>query len=303
MNRRKLAWRFFRWLRTLAWGSPLARRPFWAEVFMRIGYRLRRWMGIVPGRDEIAEVHGHRMRFGAASECYGDMVNDAYEPHITRMFEELLQPGMGVVDVGAHIGYFTLLAARQVGPEGRVYAFEPAPANYEILRQNIALNEYRNITATAKAVCDAPGTTRFFMQRDTVGHSLYPTTIGRGKTAIDVETTSLDDFFAKVGWPEVHLIKMDIEGAEAAALAGMERLAGRSRRLSIVMEFIPHIQRQAGVDPRELLRKLKEMGFTTRILTDDGLGPLDEMACDIPNLYAALYCEKNGAQSGSARVR
>ena len=290
---RKLTWPFFRSLRTIAWSSPLARSPFWAETFVRIGYTLRRWMGLAPGSGEVAEVHGNKMRFGSASECYIDMINGTYEPVITQLFEKLIKPGMTVVDVGAHIGYFTLLAAQQTGSEGKVYAFEPDPTNYSVLTGNISNNGYGSVVPVPKAVCDAPGTASFFLHMDTVAHSLYPTTLGRGKSTISVETTSLDNFFEQEGWPPVNLIKMDIEGAEAAALEGMKKLIERNETVYLVLEFIPQIQQNAGIDPHELLGKLRELGFTIQVVTEDGLQPLDDKACEDLNLHAELFCEKN----------
>ena len=233
------------------------------------------------------------MLFGAASECYVDMINDVYEPGVTRLFEELIKPGMVVVDIGAHIGYFTLIAARKVGSNGRVYAFEPAPANYEILIRNIALNECHNVTAVPKAVCDTEGTTSFYIHMDTVAHSLYPTTLGRGKSTISVETTSLDRFFEQEGRPPVNLVKMDIEGAEAAALAGMKKLIERNETVYLFLEFVPQIQRNAGTDPRELLGRIRELGFEIQVVNNHGLQPLDDKACEDYNLHADLFCEKN----------
>jgi FkbM family methyltransferase len=250
-------------------------------------------MGLSPRSDEVADVHGNKMLFGAASEAYVDMVNDVYEPGITRLFDKLIKPGMTVVDIGAHIGYFTLIAAQKSGLTGRVYAFEPAPDNYEILTKNITLNEYENVIPIQKAVCDVDGTTSFYMHVDTVAHSLYPTTIGRGKSTINVETTSLDHFFEQEGWPPVNLIKMDIEGAEAAALAGMRKLIQRNKTMYLFLEFVPQIQQNTGTDPRELVAKLSEMGFTVQVVTEDGLQPLGDKACDDLSLHAELFCEKN----------
>ena len=292
MNLHRLAWRVFRFLRYIAWSSPLARNPFWADTFVRIGYKLRRWLGLSPKRGEVANVRGNKMLFGSASECYLDMIRDAYEPGITQMFEKLIKPGMVVVDIGAHIGYFTLMAAQKVGPTGKVYAFEPDPSNYNILVENISLNEYGSVVPVQKAVCDTPGTASFFLHMDTVAHSLYPKTLGRGKSTISVETTSLDHFFEHDGWPSVHIIKMDVEGAEAAALAGMTKLLERNPTVYLFLEFIPQIQQNAGTNPRELLEKLRELDFTIRVINDKGLQQLDDRVCEDLNLHAELFCER-----------
>lgn len=78
-------------------------------------------------------------------------LND-FEPEVTEVFLSHVMPGDVVLDIGAHIGYYTVLAARSVGNEGRVIAFEPDPQNYSLLVKNVAKNGYRNVTAVQKAV-------------------------------------------------------------------------------------------------------------------------------------------------------
>jgi FkbM family methyltransferase len=231
------------------------------------------------------------MMFRADSEVYFSMTTGDYEPGVTRLFDRLIESGMVVVDVGAHIGYYTLLAAKKVGPTGKVYAFEPAPSNYALLVKNIALNGYQNIVPVPKAVSNTQGTITFFLHPDSVTHSLHRETLGRGKTAITVETTTLDHFFEEQGWPAVHLVKMDIEGAELAALEGMTKLIERNR-VCLILEFVPQILRNAGVNPSELLEKLSGLGFTIQLITKDGLQPLSDKASQNRNLHAELFCEK-----------
>src|SRR5262245_18954658 len=88
-------------------------------------------------------------------------LHESYEAETGEAVEQLLQPGMTVVDLGAHIGYFTLMSARLVGPNGRVYAFEPSPSSFLMLRKNISANGYDDrVSAVAEAVADAPGRAR-----------------------------------------------------------------------------------------------------------------------------------------------
>jgi len=102
------------------------------------------------------------MWFAPGSDVYSDFTTGTYEPVITNLFERLIEPGMVVADVGAHIGYFTLLATRQVDSTRKVYTFEPAPSNYDLLLKNIALNGYENIVPVPKAVSNSDGTAHFF---------------------------------------------------------------------------------------------------------------------------------------------
>lgn len=293
MNLRRLAWQALRFLRHAAWSSPLARNPFWAGVFVRIGHMYRRSLSLSPSENQVTVVHGSKMMFGTASECYFDMISGTYEPGVTRVLDSLIEPGMVVVDVGAHIGYYTLFAAQKVGPTGKVYAFEPAPSNYDVLMKNVTINGYQNVIPVQKAVCNTQEYSRFFLHTDTVAHSLHSRTLGKAKTSITVEATSLDHFFEKEGWPAVHLVKMDIEGAELDALMGMTKLIERNLAVYLVLEFVPHILRSAGVNPGELLERLKGLGFTIQIIAEDGLRPITDRIAGSPGFSGELLCERD----------
>ncbi len=281
-------------VREILWASPLVRWSLTVNMIIWLGYVSRRLLRLAPQEDAIGLVRGHRMWFGPGSECYLDMTRGTWEPGVTELFERLLLPGMVVVDVGAHIGYFTLLAARRVGPTGRVYAFEPVPYNYNLLVKNIALNGYENIVPVQKAVSDKVGTATFYIHPNQVGHSFYPETLGRSKTAITVETTTLDQFFSEQGWPPVQMVKMDIEGAEPAALEGMAKVMQKAGTFRLIFEYIPRILLRAGLEPRQFLDRVNELGFTMQNITDDhGLQPLNEKVLRNPNLRAELFCERN----------
>ena len=111
-----------------------------------------------PGGAGPAQIHGHTM-YLASSGSYPplDMAMGRYEPETTRLFKETVKPGMVVVDIGAHVGYYTLLAAKQVGPDGKVYAFEPEPGNHALLLKNIGMNGYDNVVATPTTVAPLVG--------------------------------------------------------------------------------------------------------------------------------------------------
>ncbi len=282
----------YRKVRDAFWTSPVARWPVVANLAIRMGYAARRWLGLAPQREQVALVQGHKMWFSPGSECYLDMVRGTWEPGVTRLFGELLEEGMVVIDAGAHVGYFTLLAARSVGPVGRVYAFEPVPTNYDLLVRNIELNGYRNIVPVQKAISSTVGSERFFIHPSTVGHSLFPET-SKSQRIINVEVTTLDRFLEGEGWPSVHLVKMDIEGAEPAALEGMTGLLMRNRALRLVLEYVPHILERAGEDPTRFLDRLRGLGFTIRAIGRDRLQELFEMATKNPGLRVELLCERD----------
>ncbi len=204
-------------------------------------------------------VQGHRMWLDD-KDTLELAVHGVYEPMETALLREYLKPGQTFVDVGANIGYYTLLAARAVGPKGRVYAFEPDPANFKLLEKNTAANGYhRNVVMVSKALSNKGGSARLYLNPVNRGdHRIYNPRDGRESVAI--ETLALDEYLKKWG-PEVHFIKMDIQGAEAAALDGMKGLIRKNKGLKLVTEFSPGALKAFGSDPRKYLRDLQALGF------------------------------------------
>jgi FkbM family methyltransferase len=218
-------------------------------------------------------------------------LNGVYEPATTSFFKETVKPGMTIVDIGANAGYYTLLSARLVGEGGRVYAFEPDPENYALLRKNVQVNGYRNVVCLQKAVSDRAGRLPLFLGGESGGHSLYADDNSSGRR-IMVDVTSLDEFFQKEDWPNIDLIKIDIEGAELQALKGMSKLARRVKNLKLIMEFFPDTLRKAGVEPVALLDRLRDMGFSTRDIDENSrLLPYSETT-PREAYWSNIYCER-----------
>jgi len=161
-----------------------------------------------------------------------------YEPDLQAAVRDLVRPGMTVYDLGANIGYLTLLFATAVGTEGRVVAFEPLPSNLERLKAHVARNSLGSrVTIVPAATADRRGRRRFHV-RVSGGMGKLEGAAGRpvqGGHSIVVETIDLDSYVA--GWkgqpPDV--IKIDIEGGEILALPGMRRIL-RQARPAILLE-------------------------------------------------------------------
>jgi FkbM family methyltransferase len=150
------------------------------------------------------------------------ILNGTYEREQTRLFEHLLRPGGVVLDVGANVGYYTLLASVLVGDGGAVHAFEPEPRNAEFLRRHLRINGRRNVTVQQAAVSDRAGTARFtFGTGSGTGH------LGEAGT-LEVRTLRLDDYCAEHGIVPA-AIKIDVEGAEMSVLAGACETLARHR--------------------------------------------------------------------------
>ena len=130
-------------------------------------------------------------------------------------FAESVKRGKVVFDLGANVGHYTLLACLQVGPEGRVFSFEPLPRNLGFLRKHLKLNNVTNCTVWEAAVGNAEGTANFVSSNPFMGHL---TTDSKG--TLTVKVVKLDDLVASQQIPPPDLIKCDIEGGEYDALMG-----------------------------------------------------------------------------------
>ena len=231
---------------------------------------------------------GHKMILASGSGYPPvAMAMDRYEKETTELFTDLVKPGMAVIDVGAHVGYYSLLAARLVGSTGRVYSFEPEPSNHELLLGNIDRNEYRNIMAVRKAVSSSVGSTTLFLTAlDNGRHSAYQHELpGRGIT--EVETTTIDAFLEDEGWPKIDLVKVDVEGAEKDVLRGMGLLLEKSPSLILIMEFSPILLQGAAVNPLEFLDLVANQEFEVRSIAGNS-GAIPFPKDDWPNLVSKL---------------
>ncbi len=195
-----------------------------------------------------------------------EMLRDHYEKDTTDLFKNIIKPGMTVVDIGAHIGYFTRLFSKLAGSHGKVFAFEPDPYNFSLLEKNTA--HLPNVRIVNAAVSDATGTIDFYEIEDSTGcHTTVPTTAPARK--LSVRALTIDEF-AKENGLSVDIIKMDIEGGEPKALLGMRDLLSQKRALRIVMEFNPDALSASGTTPGAVISSLEDYGFKGYAIVQGG---------------------------------
>jgi FkbM family methyltransferase len=182
-----------------------------------------------------------------------------WEPNETFWFTRMVREGDVVVDVGANVGWFTVLAAQLVGESGHVYAFEPVPENFAILEKNVRVNGFRNVTLVKKAVSNENGTLEFFIQENNPGgHSVWQKSTA--KSAIDVEAVSLDSYFAG-RLDQIDFVKLDTQGAEGAILNGMTGVIDANDDLVMSIEYWPYGLAGFGYDSDDVLKLLSESRF------------------------------------------
>jgi FkbM family methyltransferase len=156
-----------------------------------------------------------------------------HEVEVQNAIVELLRPGDTFWDVGAHIGFFSLIASRLVLPSGHVHAFEPYGPSRARLRTNLELNNVGNVSVHGEAVAAKPGIAKLYEARETPMWSLVRE-MGEGRS-IDVSCTTLDEQADIIGKPT--LIKVDVEGVEVEVLRGASRLFASECSPSLIVEF------------------------------------------------------------------
>lgn len=253
-------------------------------------------------RDYLENVQGNKMFLDRVDSLELSW-NRIYEPQETRFFQKHLKDGQVVLDIGANIGYYTLIFSSKVGPSGRVISFEPEPENFQILSRNVSVNGCKNVELVSKAVSDTAGKISLYLNTDNRGdHRIFDSSDGR--SSVTVEAVRLDDFF--VGFKEpIALVKMDIQGAELRALVGMTSLISRSPGVTLVTEFWPEALAACGSKPLHYLETLTGMGF--RFFNFDEIGEslvplrtadLAKMITIDPHVSTNLICTRRPSNLG-----
>lgn len=198
-----------------------------------------------------------------------------YEPEVTRALLQHVrfQPGDVMLDVGANIGWYSLLTERTAGVPVGIFSFEPDPANFELLMENLRLNASTMTMAVPMAVGAKPGIEQLhrYGAGNSGRHSLLP--LHKGES-LAVPTTTLDAFWAErqLGIRVPRLIKLDIEGYELMALRGARRVLERCQWL--LAEYSPGYMRRGGLEPADLVNLLMAADFVPHRINGDKLEPL-----------------------------
>jgi FkbM family methyltransferase len=201
--------------------------------------------------------------------------NGVWEPDETRLFKRVIKKGMIVVDLGANVGWYTLIAAKLVGNNGKVYSFEPDPDNCALLRKNVQINGYENVIVEQKAALDHGRIVKLFLNVDNLGdHRIYDCHDRRKWTF--TEGIVLDDYFDD-NHKKIDVIKMDIQGAEMAALVGMDKIIRANDKLKMFIEFSPFLIKRSGFSPEAFLNRIAKYGFKIHVISVQNKKSVDEI--------------------------
>jgi FkbM family methyltransferase len=234
--------------------GPLAR-------LLRAGLNQAAPRGRTPVRVAAGGLSGIELELDLQAEK--DYWLGTYEPELQRAVQELVEPGMVAYDVGANIGYISLLLARQVGEQGRVFAFEALPENLERLEANLRRSRmHSRVSLCAGAVIDSPRPVRFLIG-PSGGMGKAEGSAGREEVhypgKVNVTGLSLDDFVYTQDNPAPQILKMDIEGGEVLAVQGMRRLLREARPVLLIELHGPQAARAVWEAAQEASYRLCRM--------------------------------------------
>lgn len=205
-------------------------------IFLRIAAKFN---NTVP-RPSSLTVHGKKLFIHQKQDTLSSSLYyyNKHEPFETSLFQNLINKGNIVVDIGAHIGYYSLLASTLVGKTGKVFAFEPDPSNLRLLHQNVTSNKLTNVRVIDKAVTNSCKQLKFYISGDNKGDNrLFP--YKHLDKSISIESITLDSHFPKSN-NHIDFIKIDIQGAEVKALLGMPKILKNNPNIILMLEFWPY---------------------------------------------------------------
>lgn len=234
------------------------------------------------------ESEGLTIFLNPADKVITQMLMDSgtYEPETTATIHDLLGPGDTFIDVGANIGWFTLIASREVGDQGRVVAFEPEPQSFEFLRRNVEFNKCSNVILEEKALSDKPGNVWLYIaDTNKGGHSFFESP--ERSARVKVQALPLDEYLKGMEG-EIDLVKIDTEGAEGIILEGMRDAIQTRQRMSIVLEFTPGVLREGGRDPAAFFDPLLDSDYKLYVIDSPSGSLVPVTRVQIPKLVEML---------------
>jgi len=209
-----------------------------------------------------------------------------FEPATARLITSLLHDGDIMIDVGANIGFFTLLASRKAGASGKVFAFEPVPSTCAELKKNLSINGAINVAVKEIALSNVDGMATIYEGpvRNKGLSSLRPI-----DSAIDRQSVPMAAFDSlDISKGPIHLVKIDVEGAEQLVVEGMMECLRRNRP-PLVIEITDGFLRQFGHSGESLCQTLRVLGYQMYEITDRGLISMSNEPAAWPRQFNAFF--------------
>lgn len=273
--------------------ARFAERPY-ADKRAAIARRWTRILGGVPFPLRLPWGHWWLVR---NDKCGQAVLKGEFERAEVDFVGRCLRPGMTVLDIGAHHGFYTLLAAHKVGPAGRVIAFEPSPRERKFLMRHLRLNRCSNVIVEPYALgsSEAIGTLFVVQGPDTGCNSLRPpnSDVEGLCVGMPVRTCCLDDVLAEKRVQFVDFVKLDAEGAELEILKGAGELLRTVPRPVVLVEVADIRTRPWGYDACEIMAFLAQRGYVWfRAVQDGRLEFIEPGQRGLEVNFVAVPCER-----------
>lgn len=247
---------------------------------------LRR-IGPTLGKRTINTKHGFSMRLDLRDRIAQDIyLRGNYEPTTSAIANMLLKPGDIAVDVGANIGFFSLLFSQRVGTTGKVLSFEPSRSILSKLRDNIRLNQSTSINVFEDCLSDICGKAMFALGPNSNSGLSTLRTLTNGSGTTEVDTIKFDDI--PLDGIDIKLIKIDVEGAECKVLRGMAGHLKRSHP-ALIVEVTDSFLRDMGESTEGLIAYLRELGYFCYVIGEGRMDLLDNYNRSLPSQFNALF--------------
>jgi len=194
-----------------------------------------------------------------------------HEAAEVKFLQSIMKEGMRAVDVGASIGITAVAMAKEVGEDGEVYAFEPHPRYFKILKENLSSNQLNNVKALEVALTDRAGKIDFYQKELSSGIAFE-----EGAQKLEVASTTIDKFLNEQKVQGIDVVNMDCEGSELLVLRGAEKTL-RTNKVKIFCELHHDFLRQLGQSVADIVEYLQKLGFEVHSVSPDELRMGDEL--------------------------
>ncbi|HZW57363.1 MAG TPA: FkbM family methyltransferase [Nitrososphaerales archaeon] len=261
--------------------------PFSFIRILRKGATAKNELASMADSPLVEETHGFKILIDPKDKGVSASISlfGAAEPCVTEVFRRITKKGMTVLDIGANIGWYTMLGSSLVGTNGKVIAVEPEPTNFEMLSKSVELNRIENVNLLNACVAQSAGKVKLFLSpSNRGGHSIMYKT-GR---YVESEAITVDQIVAKFG--SIDIVKIDAESAEPMILAGASRLLDEDLPLHIIMEYSPQAWKASGGTASKLFERFQIFKINTSPYLLSRLSSFEDLP---PDKQSMLYLRKS----------
>ena len=233
------------------------------------------WAEISKGGVVVRDVQGSLMKLDLSDQgiSRGLYLTGVHEPHSTRQFREELKPGMVLLEIGANIGYYTLIALQHLGPKGSVVALEPSPVNVDSLSENLRLNDVADkVRVLPYAAGREPSKLTFYEMPSGNLNTLVKEAFDEftPKSVYDVEVLPVDELVSREGL-RIDYFRMDVEGYETEVIEGMvDTLTRPDGPVGGFIEVHSEFLCRSGSSGRAFVERMFELGYKIKVSRFEG---------------------------------